>query len=170
MLMHPYTNTQANLAQIMVTWGQHGQCCEIRWWHNNIVEDVDHRWLLPTSILDVWKPIQSSFICCVDRHMGAPLHSYTGKVVGPDFGKLGSMWGYEMMARWHCWGSKPPLTVSHIHIWIIKSVLSTSMFLCCGWAYGCTLTLLYLCRVAAKFWNIGVRQILNDVVVSWVRL
>ncbi len=58
----------------------------------------------------VWAPSYA-----VDRHMDAPLHSYTGKV-GPDFGNLGQRGYYEMMAWWHCWGWKSPLTASHIHI------------------------------------------------------
>ncbi len=28
-------------------------------------------------------------------------------------------------------------------------------FICCGWAYGCTLTLLYLCRWGPNFENLG---------------
>ncbi len=31
-----------------------------------------------------------------------------------------------------------------------------STFICCGWAYGCTLTLLSV-QMGAKFWEIGVR-------------
>jgi hypothetical protein len=42
--------------------------------------------------------------------------------------------------------------------------------LCCRWAYGCTLTLVYLWLVGAKFWkNVGWLSP-SDIVVSWMRL
>jgi hypothetical protein len=37
--------------------------------------------------------------------------------------------------------------------WMYKKCFST--FICCGWAYGCTLTLLYLCRWGPNFENLG---------------
>ena len=47
---------------------------------------------------------------------------------------------------------------------------SFSTLICCGWAYGCTLTLLHLCRLGVEFRKIGVRRSLSDVVMSWLRL
>jgi len=41
---------------------------------------------------------------------------------------------------------------------------------CCGWTYGCTLTLLCLCRSGVDFRKIGVGQSLSDVVISLFRL
>ncbi len=45
-----------------------------------------------------------------------------------------------------------------------------STLICCGWAYGCTLTLLCLCRSGVDFWIIGVGLSPSDVVMSWLRL
>jgi len=45
-----------------------------------------------------------------------------------------------------------------------------STLVCCGWAYGCTLTLLRLCRSGVNFRKIGVGRGLSDVVMSWLRL
>ncbi len=53
-----------------------------------MVEALDHLWLLPTSIVDIYKSVQAPF-SEVQRHISAPLHYYTGKA-GSDFG--GSWW------------------------------------------------------------------------------
>jgi len=45
-----------------------------------------------------------------------------------------------------------------------------STLICHGWAYGCTRTLLHLCRSGVGFRKIGVGQSLSDVVMSWLRL
>ena len=46
-----------------------------------------------------------------------------------------------------------------------------STLVCCGWAYGYTLTLLRLCRSGFDFLKkIGVGQSPSDVVMSWLRL
>ncbi len=45
-----------------------------------------------------------------------------------------------------------------------------STLICCGWAYGCTRTLLCLCRSGVEFRIIGVGLSLSDVVMSWLRL
>jgi hypothetical protein len=45
-----------------------------------------------------------------------------------------------------------------------------STLICRGWAYGCTLTLLCLCRSGGEFWKIGVGRSLSDAVMSWLRL
>jgi len=42
--------------------------------------------------------------------------------------------------------------------------------ICHGWVYGCTLTLLCLCRSGVDFRKIGVGQSLSDVAISWLRL
>ena len=42
--------------------------------------------------------------------------------------------------------------------------------ICCGWAYGSTLTLLRLRRSGVEFGKIGVGRGLSDVVMSWLRL
>ena len=45
-----------------------------------------------------------------------------------------------------------------------------STLICCGWAYGSTLTLLRMCRSGVDFWKIGVWLSPSDVVMSWLRL
>ena len=45
-----------------------------------------------------------------------------------------------------------------------------STLICCGWAYGCTLTLLRLCRSGVEFGNIELSPSPRDVVMSWLRL
>ena len=45
-----------------------------------------------------------------------------------------------------------------------------STWICRGWAYGCTRTLLRLFRPGVEFRKIGVGQSLSDVVISWLRL
>jgi hypothetical protein len=42
--------------------------------------------------------------------------------------------------------------------------------ICCGWAYGCTLTLLRLCRSGVEFRKIELSPSQSDVVMSWLRL
>ena len=73
-----------------------------------------------TCIWSVWAPSYA-----VERHLGAPLHSYDGAGGGPNFGKLGS--GGAKMTLWcHCWGCKQPHSASHIHNTCIWSVLAPS--------------------------------------------
>ena len=43
-----------------------------------------------------------------------------------------------------------------------------STLICCGWTYGCTLTLLRLCRVGVDFWKIELSPSPSDVVMSWL--
>ena len=45
-----------------------------------------------------------------------------------------------------------------------------STLICRGWAYGCTLTLLRLCRSGGEFWIIGVGRSLSNAGMSWLRL
>jgi hypothetical protein len=42
--------------------------------------------------------------------------------------------------------------------------------ICCGWAYGCTLTLLCLCRAGVDSRKIELSPSPSDVVMSWLRL
>ncbi len=55
------------------------------------------------------------------------------------------------------WGCKPPHSVSYMHReWY--EVFEPLHFTWCGWAFGCTFTLLHLCRVGAKFGNLRVKE------------
>jgi hypothetical protein len=42
--------------------------------------------------------------------------------------------------------------------------------ICCGWAYGCALTLLCLCSSGVDFRKIELSPSPSDVVMSWLRL
>ncbi len=61
-----------------------------------------------------------------------------------------------------------PHRLHPISILDIYKVFST--LICCELAYGCTLTLLRLCRSGVNFWKIGVGLSPSDVVMSWLRL
>ncbi len=41
--------------------------------------------------------------------------------------------------------------------------------ICCGWAYGCTLTLIPV-QVGVNFWKIGGSWSPNDIGMLWLRL
>jgi len=45
-----------------------------------------------------------------------------------------------------------------------------STLICCGWAYGYTLTLLRRCRSGVDLWKIGAGLSPSDVVMSWLML
>ncbi len=109
-----YIFTQAKLVQFLVIWAS---AATMKWWHEPPLT-ASHIHI--GYMKSVWAPSYT-----VDRHMDAPLHCYTGKG-SPDFGNLGQRDNYEMMAWWHCWGCRPPLFASHIHIGYIKSVWAPS--------------------------------------------
>jgi len=45
-----------------------------------------------------------------------------------------------------------------------------SILICKWWAYGCTLTLLHLCRGGVDFWEVGVWPSPSDIEMSWFLL
>jgi len=96
--------------------------------------------------------------------MGAPFHCYTCA----DGGQILENWGkVKPKCAVVSWLRLLATTDCLPHpFWKYTKCLST--FKCCGWAYGCTITLLSV-QVWAKFWEIKVRQGPNDVVV-WLRL
>ena len=105
--LHCYTC--AGVGKILESWGK----AEPKWHCCVMVEAVNHRWLHPTSILDVYKVIEHLHMLW----MGIWVHPYTvipNQVVA-NVGKLGQ--GGAQLTFWcHGWGCKPPLTASHIHI------------------------------------------------------
>jgi hypothetical protein len=106
----------------------------------------------------------------VDGHiMGTPLCRNTLFRWGWILGKMGFGWAC-MMLQCHCWGCKPPLTASHIHIGCIQSGLAFSTLRCCRWAYGYTHMPENIVEVGVNFRVNGVWPSLYDVVVSWLRL
>jgi hypothetical protein len=83
--LHCYT---AKLAQILVIWVS---VATMKWWHDDILEAVDHHWLLSTSILDVQIVFEHHHMLLIGIWVHHPYTVTPGKV-GPDFGKLGSVW------------------------------------------------------------------------------
>jgi hypothetical protein len=129
-----------------------------------MVEAVNHRWLYPTSILDVYKVCLSTF--AVDGHMGAPLHCYTcaggGKSL-ENWGKAEEKWhcGVMVEAVNHCWLHPTSIldlykVFEHLHmLWMGISVHHY---------------IVIPLQVEAKCWKIGVRRSTNHAEVSWVML
>ncbi len=99
---------------------------------------ISYPYWMYTNVFKLWKSLYA-----VDGHLGACLDCYTCAGSGQILENCG-----KVVPKWHCdqdWGCKPPLTASHIHMGCKKVCLRT--FICCGWAYGCTHTQLYLCRL-----------------------
>jgi hypothetical protein len=111
----------------------------MKWWHDDIVEAVDHHWLLPTFILDVCKVFEQHHMLLIGIWVHPPYTVTPAKLA--QILVIRGNCGYEMMAWWHCWGCRPPLFASYNHI---RYGMCLSTFICCGYAYGCTLTLLHL--------------------------
>ncbi len=65
----------------------------------------------------VWAP---SYAQGMDRHLGAPLHSYTGLLT--QIWVISGQCGYEMMSWWHGWVGGPLLIAFHIRVWYIETV------------------------------------------------
>ncbi len=63
----------------------------MKWWHDDIVEAVDHHWLLSTFIFDTYKVFDRLHMLCIGMWVHPPYTVTPGKV-GADFGKLGSVW------------------------------------------------------------------------------
>ncbi len=82
------TRTHWQIWHSLVIWGQCGYYKMMPWWHCwGCRPPLTALRIHIGCLKSVWA---TSF--AVNMHMGAPsLHCYTGKV-GPDFGKLGSMW------------------------------------------------------------------------------
>ncbi len=87
----------------------------------------------------------------VDGHMGAPL-TVIPVQVGAKIWKIGVRWGPDdIVVSWLRLYTTTDC-IPHPY-WMCIKCLST--FICCGWACGCTLTLLYLCRWGPKFGKLG---------------
>ena len=96
-----------------------------------------------------WRKALPKWKICI----GASLHCYLCRW-GPNFSQIGGRHcPNEIVVQWlrlyttiHC--------ASHLILYVWSGL---GTFICCGWAYGCTLTLLYLCnlQVHAKSWKIG---------------
>ncbi len=135
-------------------WGQILESCgkvEPKWHCGVIVEAVNYHWLHPISILNnVYKVIEHLHMLWV----GIWMHPYT--VIPVQVGA--KIW--EIRIRL----SRNDVVVSWLRMWATTDCIShpywmyikcLSNFICCGWAYGCTITLLYLCRWELNFGKLG---------------
>jgi hypothetical protein len=97
--------------------------------------------------------------------MGIWVHPYTVTPlqVGVDFGKIGVGLGPSDVVMSWLRLQTPVDCIPHPYHMYTKCF---STLICCGWAYGCPLTLLSLCN----FRKIGVGLSPCDVVMSWLRL
>ncbi len=100
----------------------------------------------------------------MDGHMGAPFHGYTcagGGQILKNWGKA------EPKCAVVSWLRLQTTTdcISHLY-WKYKKILST--FICCGWAYGSTLTLSYNCagggQILENWGNAGPKWLCGVVV------
>ncbi len=85
-----WTLTQLHLGRLPTLWQFGVSVATIKWWHDDIVEAIDHNWLLPPFIFDVLKVFEHLHMLWI----GMWVYPYTvtpGKV-SPDFGNLGSLW------------------------------------------------------------------------------
>ena len=97
--------------------------------------------------------------------MGIWVHPYTVKpvLVGVDFRIIGVGLSLSDVAMSWLRLQTPVDCIPHPYHMYTRFFIA---LICCGWAYGCTLTLLHLCN----FRKIGVGLSLCDVAMSWLRL
>ncbi len=121
------TLTLLHLGRLPRLWQFGVSVAKMKWWHDDIVEAIDHHWLLPTSKFDVWKVFEHLHMLWI----GMSVHPYTvtpGKI-GPDFGNLGWVWlwndGMKTLLRLYTTDDCFP----HPY-WMYGKCLST--FICCG--------------------------------------
>ncbi len=107
---------------------------------------IQHPYHMYTKCLAPWD--------AVDGHMGAPLHCNTC-VSG---GKFLESWGMGERG-WYCGVMVESTNGFRLHPTSISYVYNCfSTLICCGWTYGCTLTLLYRCRWGWMFGKLASRQ------------
>jgi hypothetical protein len=80
----------------------------------------------------------STFICC--RYAYGCTFTLLHLWMLPRLGNLGQRGYYEMMAWWHCWGYRPPLTAFYIHIWYMKVFEHLHMLWISIWVHPYTVT------------------------------
>ena len=113
-----WTLTQLHLGRLPSLWQFGVSMATMKWWHDDIFEALDHHWLLPTFIFDVWKVFEHHHLLLIGIWVHPP---YTVTLI--KLAKILVIYGqcgYEMMAWWHCWGCRPLLTASHILIGCIE--------------------------------------------------
>jgi hypothetical protein len=116
--MHLYTVTPVQVGGGFVdNWGmaEPEWCCNVMIDAPNPMDWIPHPYHIYTKCF-------STLICC-EWAYGCTLTLLCLCRSGVDFWKFG--WGWaRVMLQCHGWGSKPPWTVSHIHIKCIQSVLA----------------------------------------------
>ncbi len=144
--VHPYTVTPVqvgvNFWEVGVWVGANG--IVVSWLRLQTASDcIPHPHHMYTKCLAPWY--------AVDGHMGAPLHCYTSA----GGGEFLESWGVGE-SEWYCGVmveatnsfSRHPASIPYVY-----KVFST--LICCGWTYGCTLTLFYQCRCRWNFEKLG---------------
>ncbi len=165
-LLHFYTC--AGGGQILENWGK----VKPKWQCGVKVEAVNHHWLHPTSILDVFKMIEHLHMLWIG--MDEPLHCYScagGGQILENWDKVKPKWwrGVMVEAVNHHWLHPTSIldvykVIEHLHmlwmgIWVHPYTVIPVQVVAKFWKIG-----------VAKFWKIGVRWSPNDGVVSWLRL
>ncbi len=103
----------------------------------------------------------------MDGHMGAPLHYYACAGQGWILGKIELIPSLsDVVMSW----LRLKIHLDYIPHPCNMYTQCFSTLICRGWAFGCTLTLLHLCRSGVGFRKIGVGGSLSDVVMSWLML
>jgi hypothetical protein len=109
--VHPYTVPLAKLAQILVCLGHCGYDEMIAWWQCwGCRQPLTASHIHIGCMKSVWAP--SLLLIGIWVH---PPYTVTLIKLAKILVIYGQC-GYEMMAWWHCWGCRPPLTASHIFI------------------------------------------------------
>ncbi len=120
-------------------------------------------------------PISISYVYKVFQHLGMPwmgtwVHPHTAALVCPvglDFRKNGVWLSLSDVVMWWL---RLQTTVDDIPLPYDMYTKCFITLVCCGWAYGSTLTLLRMCRWGVDFRKIETGLSPSDVVMSLFRL
>ncbi len=159
------TPTLLHLGRLPRLWQLGVSVAKMKWQHEDIIEAIDHCWLLLTSMFDVWKVFEHLHMLLI----GMWVHPYTVTMAMlVQLGNLGTLWLHWNDGWWHCWGCRPPLTASFIHIGCMKSVWATSLLLIGILVHPPhTVT---LAKLALLLGNLGSVWLWNDGMMTLLRL
>ncbi len=152
----PYTVTLAKLALIMVIGVT---VVTMKWWHDEIVDAIDHHWLLSTCILDIWNVSEHHHIL----RIGIWVHPYTVTLTKlarlVDLGSLWLLWNdgtMKLLRIDHHWSFPTSILFKH-HCLLLIGI----------WVHPYTVTLAKL----AQLGNLGSLWLLwNDGMMTLLRL
>ncbi len=118
-------------------------------------------------LLDLYEMFEHLYMLWMCMFIWVHPYCVTPVQVGTIFWKIGGKgeekYYHGVMFR----GCKPPHLFRTSYLMYIKCM---SFFICCGWAYGCTLTLLHLCRWGPNFGKLRVRANPNNILSHVWRL